>query len=310
MKYTLLLSFTITCLFTQAQNWCPAGASWYYSYFDMTSEGYEYLYYNSDTTINNISCKQISGALHETIIDYQHDTVIYYHNTTVTIENKYTYSSGDTVYFLDGNIFKSYFYFNAHVGDTLQIPNTNYTYNADSVVHTVVDSTGTLQLNGQNLRYYVFHIIDYCGMWIGYSEKVVERMGILSNHLIPYWHCVTDDIEYSLRCYEDNSLPVISETPGTPCDYLRYTGVEKINNEIMLNIYPNPTNNYIILTADVSIGSELQILDGIGKVVAKYTVSNSEYYIPVAALQDGLYIIKVIDNRKGQIGIRKFVKQQ
>ena len=290
----LLLSGLIFCSFIAvAQNWCPSGATWHYNFLFFGSYGYVQYNYDKDTTINQINCKRICGTLYYTgPPDFaQVDTSFLY--------PIFTYSLRDTVYFLYDTIFQPCFYFNAQVGDTLVV----------SGHQTVVDSNGILTYNNQNFRYYVFHLLDSCyGDYLAISQKVVERIGIFTNDILPQWICTTDGENYSFRCYGDGSFPLYSVDTAHSCDYI-YTGIGEMNATLPINVYPNPANDFCTLRLDDMIGYyTARFIDVTGTEIMTFKITNPITQIPIASLPSGLYLVKVSDEW-GHIGVGKLVKE-
>ncbi|NOU17493.1 MAG: T9SS type A sorting domain-containing protein [Bacteroidales bacterium] len=84
------------------------------------------------------------------------------------------------------------------------------------------------------------------------------------------------------------------------------TGDHPIDISNLVDIYPNPVNDYLIIESETSI-DRLMIFDIAGRVVGNYTPAQTRYSVPVQNMESGIYIIKG-NIKKGQF-IRKFVKQ-
>ena len=198
MKKIFLLFILLSFGMAKAQTWCPAGAAWHYSVTYFQSAGFQYFHYDADTVIEGITCKTINGTQY--LSTPQGDTTI---TSAATV---YTYESGDTVYTYD-TAFYPVFYFNAHAGDTI------YTRHVGSLDQSVVDSNGTVVINGDTLRYYVFHYLGNCGSNPNISFKVIERIGCLQTSLIPTWTCTnTDPYYYNFCNYTDSSFAVYPDS--------------------------------------------------------------------------------------------------
>lgn len=294
-----VLLFLVCCLklgvaYTQTV-WCPAGANWHYSENWMNSGGYIDYKYEKDTVVANVICRKISSTTYD---------VYYYlpgHVDTSVGNDIFTYSSNDTVFFYSylSHQFFPYYFFSAQVGDTMLLANTYSTY--DSIQKAVVDSTGTIQVNSQNLRYYFFHLTDTCDQisCCGYVFKgmVVERIGMVYSNLVPSWHCVTDDYWYSFRCYEDNSFALYPDT--VDCSYL-YLNIDETTS-VSFTLSPNPVTNQLNITSSVPI-QEVNIYNTAGQLV----LQTKQTGIDVGNLSKGVYIAQL--KTKDANHMRKWIK--
>lgn len=213
----LLLSFLLipAPYAIHAQDWCHAGAVWHYHAVAMGGEGIERYTYTKDTIVGDIACHQLA---HWEISDaYLGDH--HYRIDSAVQSPLYTYSSNDTVYFLRDFFAKwlPVYYFNAKAGDTISIPDYPMHANSDSLVHALVDSTGSMLINSHQLRYYTFHIIEIFGRDLPFHGKVIERLGMADNDMMPFWSCGTDTPGYSLCSYRDDSFTVF---PAAACPSL------------------------------------------------------------------------------------------
>lgn len=96
---------------------------------------------------------------------------------------------------------------------------------------------------------------------------------------------------------------VSSFSNNCPCSNL-------INNEIrqefMVEIYPNPVKNKLILFFNQNFQGKVNILSLKGEFIYEYIVEGNYYAIPLQNLSPGEYIIKVENNHK--IFTSKFIK--
>lgn len=292
MKKTLrflCLPFVL-CLYCNmcSAQWCPSGAQWNYSWMSMGDEGYKHYYYTKDTTVENRNCHVIESTLYSS----QHGPPNFHLYDTTQGANLYTYSSGDTVYFFHP-IFSKWLpvhFFSAQVGDTLVVPNYALHSNADTTVYIVVDSTGNMSVDTFTARYYCFHVVDTV-QWCPFSGKVVERIGILDNDMIPFWHCVTDDYYYAFCSYTDSSLALYPS--GAVCRF--FTGIELLNTEhSRFSIYPNPaSNSFTVSVPESLIAEQLTITDITGKKIAAVQLQTSNSKLETTLWSAGIYFVRV-----------------
>ena len=88
-------------------------------------------------------------------------------------------------------------------------------------------------------------------------------------------------------------------------------GVEEVTmNEKRLTVYPNPTGEFLMVSAQFLV-KEIQIENVVGQVVFNQPITNStnqEMKIDASCFPNGIYILKVVDE-KGNVEIKKFVKE-
>lgn len=71
------------------------------------------------------------------------------------------------------------------------------------------------------------------------------------------------------------------------------TGLKGLSNEISLNVYPNPSSQFIILETDLKTDERVQILDVLGKQVYSFDYkAGTEPMINISSLSQGQYFIQ------------------
>lgn len=236
MKELIVVFFVLLYTLTNAQNWCPQGATWTYGYFYSQGFSYKKLSYEKDTILGTQFCKKIGVQ-----------EISNYSNCLNTFDEQpiFTYAENDTVYFYLNNKFEPYLFFNAQVGDTFQLPNPFFGGGGcDTVLQFVVDSAGVMQINGETLRYYVAKAVGIS------SIKVIEKIGIVSNFfMIPFFTCnITDVDEYYPFCYEDSSFGTYQLSSNITCTCNHTSITDETITDNYINIFPNPANANINIT--------------------------------------------------------------
>jgi len=80
--------------------------------------------------------------------------------------------------------------------------------------------------------------------------------------------------------------------------------IERIINNNVFIVYPNPANNNLQLTVDnTQLGKNIEILDITGKLLMKLEIQNIEFRINISDLENGVYFVK-IGNK-----VQKFIKE-
>ena len=84
------------------------------------------------------------------------------------------------------------------------------------------------------------------------------------------------------------------------------TGVQTVNSENQLTIYPNPVQNVLNIDLHVKMGT-LEVFDITGKSVQYKLINGNNMSIDVSGLRAGIYLLQI--NSNDGIVNRKFVKE-
>jgi len=91
-------------------------------------------------------------------------------------------------------------------------------------------------------------------------------------------------------------------------DSITMSGIPMITNNNNISIYPNPNNGNFTISNHLNLSNnELQIIDVLGRVVYKTTLSGDNNSIDVSYLSDGVYFYQLTNNKETMRG--KFVKE-
>jgi hypothetical protein len=212
--------------------------------------------------------------------------------------------SMDRVYFLDRNYngFNAYcsyndsvenllYDFSLKVGDTLKY-NVSY-YNVISNIDSIV-------VKGVKRK-------EWVKSWGGFGEcnfgfdTIIEGIGSSKGLLYPRWN--EFEWEYQLMCVVKDSSQIYRDTLCT-CSLI--SGLTKVDNNAF-KIYPNPTDNYVIVETDeTAISGMLQITDATGREVFKSQIVNRKSQIQTSSLTGGIYFVKV-SNNLGRFAVKKLI---
>jgi len=88
------------------------------------------------------------------------------------------------------------------------------------------------------------------------------------------------------------------------CGFTQYfktansTGVNDVNKETRISVYPNPAKDNIILNLKgiSSVNGEVRILDAVGKLIYTQNIQNTTTTINTSGLSDGLYFVQYQGN--------------
>jgi hypothetical protein len=113
---------------------------------------------------------------------------------------------------------------------------------------------------------------------------------------------------YYVRAYATNAAGTAYGNQISFTTSSSTTGIiDTINSEVLINIYPNPSNNIfkIQLTNDL-IGSELEILSIDGKLIHSMEIIDNKIDIDLSNCFNGLYILRI--NHLSQVFTKKIIK--
>lgn len=238
MKRTVfIIFFMIYSVSLDAQIWSPAGATWHYDY---PTGGYYKITYLTDTLINSIICNKLEKKL---VFNDPWEG-----DTDTAISYEFTYSDTDKIYLYRFNSFQVLYDFSVNVGDTLLVPGNSQYTGCDSTGLVKVDTTGTMVLNSETLRYYSVHNLSSSN-W-GWNCRIVEKIGPVYNfsgpsvsYMLPFKFdfcgMIPDEPKEggSFRCYSDDNFPVYSVS-ANPCDFV--IGINEKSDINLLSVFPNP----------------------------------------------------------------------
>lgn len=295
MQSSLLTILLCVPLLVFGQSWCPPGAHWSYSLSTFGGGGFAHYMYEKDTVIDGTNCKKLLG----------------YSEIQSTVPGppfaQFTYESNDTVFFFLDGIFKPVYYFNAALGDTIEVPLLNQP--CGDMLKIVVDSVSTLQVQGHNLRYYRATYDD--STTSPTSIHVVERFGTINEGMIPKAFCegFGSTFMQTLGCYQDNTISEYQVTPGITCEYYFPTGIaENAALAASITLLPNPaTASLSINTGNNSI-KQYEVVNIEGRVLITGTLETRNILIDVSAFPTGIYLVK-LQLQDGQYILKRFVKE-
>ncbi|WP_426430749.1 FG-GAP-like repeat-containing protein [Winogradskyella sp. HB-48] len=156
-----------------------------------------------------------------------------------------------------------------------------------------IGSTIEISVNGQKQYRYTLCGEGYLG-----QNSAYEFFGIGSNTIIDYvkvsWLSGMEDILYNV-----NPNQTLSITEGSnPLNLQDF-------DDFYVNIYPNPTSDYLYFNTNDINDIFYEIIDISGRIIMQGKIDDSEY-LDVKNLSSGHYIFKVQNNNKNFI--KRFIK--
>lgn len=298
-SYVLVVFLFYLHLNSNAIEWAPINATWYYNlpgYFSMSDElKYLKLYAEKDTVIEGKQCRAIKMYLNGGIdigTEYLHqssDSVFYYNYYSQTFHLLYNFSAkkGDTIIvhsnkFKGTKAFSPYYY----TGDSID----NFTYRVVEVDSVVIGGVKHKRQKVEPLAQ---------GDWFFYFGNgsvsptyIIEGIGSLQYFFGLSSSITPETIPPMLRCYNSISTDYKNETWDLPCDYTTPTSLHdnymknecSIRNMHFGNLYQVECKDEII---------EIRVVDSNGKLclVKKCTSRFQEFQLN--GYEAGLYVVAV-----------------
>ena len=289
MKIYILITILFLGYFskTQAQTWCPSGATWYYGDDNIHYTGFRLLTYINDTVINGITFKKITDKSH----GYDGTTTYNWFRTPI-----FSYSQAGVVYlYTNRNVsyqFDTLYYINAQIGDSWRMAFADTTCN-NTLGFVKVLNIGNRNINGTNLKWLYTKCKTYGYTGTETYDTIYERMGLINNFLYYLTDCGTSDNEIpTFRCYSDNTFGSFTNY-SNPCDYYE-TGIYELSNSTQIKISPNPfTSQTTISFSSEQTNTTIKITDILGKEIKALNFTGKDCIIEKGTMQAGIYFVQI-----------------
>lgn len=287
MKNITTLLIVLFSISVQGQIWIDNGATWHYDWSG-TLPGFDRIEYVGDTIIQDKTCQmlQISSYMF-TPIELGGELIDSW------TSQKYTYSNGDTVFYLINDDFHILYNFGAQVGDSWELGiDTNDFSCGQSYVEVI--STGNTEINGQISEW--IQVTTLPNSSVGFEGKIYKRFGAIGDYLFPTpRNCdpdiVIDFFIYNFSCFQDDSFPLYNVT-DKDCGYLLHLGVAEIQNtENIVSIFPNPASDIISISVSKPNYKLTNVIvtDMQGRILKNV----NQHKIDISDLPEGIYFIHI-----------------
>lgn len=294
----LVLCLVLQLLVRAQMPWAPDGAIWHYKYSGMCLYGYTKITVEGDTLIQDIPCRRLRVVTTAANGCQNHACCF-----TVNDWFEYTYADNDRVYRWNGSSFVPHFDFSLEVGDT---------YTLEPMLDceegtVVVTETGSIELNGHNLRYYDIAMQSDPNYTSFQGGRIIERMGVIGQgFLFNQAGCMIDIGGMSpFRCYKDDEFGQYTEF-NDACEFI--LSVDETATLAKITVYPNPVQD--VLRVEYSAGSFSYLLLGLhGAVISTGIAQSNQTIINMENLASGVYTL-VIESMDGARIVRRVVKSQ
>ena len=164
----------------------------------------------------------------------------------------------------------------------------------------------------------------FCNLYKGNIGNIVGIVNINLGASASY-RIVTLPVSYTnsqtpdsigLTFYSGGLFPVV---PGSTMyvDAVKFiyngstnTGAESLSEAAEIKVYPNPTSAKLRFNiSEKNIGNTVKIYNVLGSEVSSYELQNTHDAIEVSALEEGIYIYRIMDKSNRTILTGKFNKQ-
>ena len=289
-----LITFSFITLFTQAQNFAPIGANWYYNGSDQGAAPTNSVYIHFESVKDTIVKGQLTRKIERT----------YYHfrGSVSRLEPLYVYNSTDTVFLYNPQkeSFGKFYIFNRSKGDTLTLDapygDEDYSFLEKTAYRVVIDSVASATYNGKQVKKYWARGLDGFQYWG--NGSFMDYIGGL-DWFFPR-RVMMPEADGPLRCYNDNNFGI--SFTSLPCDYMLTNGIPEVSSE-EVSVYPNPTSDKFKVNALSGI-LKVELFDLNG--VLRFQGNNLEN--DISKLETGNYLLK-IELKDKTIVSRKIIKK-
>jgi len=295
-----------TAFGTKAQTspWISQGAIWNYKFWTSGENGVVKIEYTHDTILYGKTC-QILKTTED--IYTQSPPIGLIHSGQW---NNYTYSNGDTVFYLNNNQFNMLYNFGAQVNDKWDLGvDTSDMGCSKSIVK--VDSLSSLIINSNSHR--VLYLSDSANSSVGITGKIIEHIGSM-NYLFPTpINCsqdvVVDFYSYSFSCFQDITTTFLLVTPDE-CENPYHVGIVELKKDTDgIHYFPNPVEDKLNITLSKKKDYRIFICNLLGeKIIEIRNQNNQSLNIDMSDLPTGIYFV-TFENSLGEKINKKIIKK-
>ncbi|MBC7864651.1 MAG: T9SS type A sorting domain-containing protein [Bacteroidia bacterium] len=98
-------------------------------------------------------------------------------------------------------------------------------------------------------------------------------------------------INNSANIIFDYNAPVLTDTAVVIINSLTTSVMDLVNDQLLV-VYPNPTNNYINIKSETSIGT-LTIYNSTGQIISREKVAGTQHLVDLSAQPAGIYFLQI-----------------
>jgi hypothetical protein len=292
MKNVSIIILLFSCALLSF-DWVADGAKWHYYENGFARFRVIIIEKGNDTIIESKNVTILNETIYEW--NFTHMEIPYIYPSAPAY---YTYASGDTVFFYMGGEYKWFYHFNLQVGDSI-----DYDYLGGcgcDIGICVVDSTGTIVINSDTLRWIFLRPLATSGF--GFNGKIIERIGpVGGNFFLPtemycdtVISCVPEFPSYGFRCYSDLNFPTYNVT-SQDCDYDIRVSTEEKAEPILITVFPNPAQSFLFVANAHEAELNVTVFSMHGSKALTATLKNGSA-LDISDLPSGTYFLSVSAN--------------
>ena len=281
--FTLIVSVLFSVL-AFGQEWAPIGATWYYEVDYPFSSNKSFVKYESigDTVILDKTCSIVA------LIGWApYDNHLIGHSDTA-----YTYQENGKIFVFDpaGNNFSLVYDFDSEPGEPWVM-----TWDTCSFERVFL-SVDTINVNGFTLKLCSkggYTVIE----GIGGERTLFGGLGEIKCDP-PDTTVVDGPFIQRLRCYSDNIIGFYDTGISPSCDFV---GIDETNyRKELVNIYPNPARNYLMIDLRNKTGETytIHLITLLGESIKKVDTELPEVTLSLEDVRPGLYFISVFKDNE------------
>jgi hypothetical protein len=298
LSFLILLS--PLSLLAQNEIWVMPNAVWHYDYTTMGWPGLLKIEHIGDTSIQGKLCMHFSATDYQFIFNQQNQFVSFSTNPAGEL---FTYTEGDTVFYLQNNAFQKLFDFSKTTGESYKIGVTS----PDPLDQCNSESWTMVTGIGNDIYGYPSITVEaYLDANLKLNGTFNKRFG--GDYFFPLLrscdpNIVWEDYVFSFRCFQDDSLVV--NPNGVECEYmLTHVGVNEAG-EHTLYIGPNPTSGNLAIQSDVLL-HQIDVYTLAGVRVQTHEVYGSSFLLEMTTYAPGVYMVHIRE-KDGRLFTRRIV---
>lgn len=289
--------FFLLTLYLPAQNFVPPGATWHYAN-SLFYPFWEKMVYEKDTLVAGKNCMKMHI---ERQFFGQAGPGAPFSPSALQHSSRLFYQEGDTLF--EGTPNSSYrilFVFNASVGDRWETaPPVSYDSTCTLYNYTELIDTGTVSINGRNLRYWDVAPAD--SSFMAMSGRFIEQIGYLNGGFYTQFQGPSPEIchdifvdaaYYVFSCFESDSIGFynVPQWPYSECEF-NFSLDATAGPD--LHIFPNPVTDRIYIYSGLDIPCTAEISDMQGQKVMQAGKLYNGQSLELGALPPGVYVLQL-----------------
>ncbi len=290
MARTLLFTALLLIGFgSQAQSWCPPGATWTYHWDGWGAEYREEYRYANDTTLGGRVAQKCIVSVQGTTLGGSPISSTY---------SEYTSNDGGIVWawgswYGGPAAWDTLYWFGAQVGDHWFPPGHPETCPPHGMLE--ITALGTTVIDGITLQSLTLVTIDQDGNPITNPEQLIQRIGMMPRY--PFVFDCNSVIDYYFPhfvCYSDEDI----HDPTGSVDCHLTMGIGDLGQtRTGYSMHPNPGTDH--LTVQLPAGSHrITLLDATGRSLLEQHTTEQQPVVNTSGLSPGIYLLRM-DNGPG-----------